>query len=336
MRRQALHVLGCPVCHGPLSPTDTREDDLRIGSLTCTNDHLQYPVSDGIPRLFRPDRLAAITQMAEEYSRVWRRDGWAPTSPENLRQLPYRDPSGGRDAKWRVKARSMEAVLPVLHSFPRGKVADVGAGTGWLSRILASHSLEVYAVDTLLDSVLGLGAAATQLQDRAPFECVGGELEYLPFRDDSLDAVVCNASLHYAGSMDRALSEVRRVLRAGGCLIVMNSPVHRDASSAARAERDFRQHLRDLGASEAVAGTYHHFVRERLIATLVAELGPTSETPYDPGWAFGAMRRAKGLALGIGLAQFPIFVTRKRPVETHGASPGDRGVQEGKGPNTDR
>lgn len=52
-----------------------------------------------------------------------------------------------------------------------------------------------------------------------------GAFEQLPFVDDLFDAVVSRHSLHYAHDLDRATSEVARVLKPGGkFLFVMSHP----------------------------------------------------------------------------------------------------------------
>ena len=52
-----------------------------------------------------------------------------------------------------------------------------------------------------------------------------GDAENLPLSDNSVDAVINIESSHCYGSMDRFLSEVRRVLRPGGCFLFAD---HRD------------------------------------------------------------------------------------------------------------
>ena len=57
---------------------------------------------------------------------------------------------------------------------------------------------------------------------------VAGDLEALPLRARSFDAVVAAASLHYAVDVRAVLAEAARVLRPGGVLIVADSPVYDD------------------------------------------------------------------------------------------------------------
>ena len=310
MRPLAVEILACPHCSGPLgmSPPDSKE--LVAGALRCEREHLAFPVVEGVPHLVRLDRTAEVESFAEAYSQVWRREGWGRSDPTYLLGLPYRDATRRQRAKWRVKARSMDALFTALDARASPRVVDMGCGMGWLSHHLARRGHDVYAVDIVRDDTIGLGAAAVYARHGPYFERVWGEFERPPFRDGSVDAVVCNASLHYV-PLEPTLAAIARVLRPGGGLFVLNSPVHRSVASATRAQEDFRTHLRGLGAPLDVAAAYHHFSTERLIQVLEDRVGPTSEVPFDPGRGFRLARALKGRALRMELASFPILKARK-------------------------
>ncbi len=308
----SLEVLGCPSCHAPLAADDRGGDSVGLHGLTCTRDGTRYPVAAGIPRLVKTERADSVRAFAREYSEVWRKDGWGGSDPAYLLALPYRDTSGRGSAKWRAKARSLDTLLPYVDRVGPRTVADLGCGMGWLAYHLARRGLQVYALDAVVDDVLGLQAAGEYLRHGVSFERVQGEITSPPFLNGVLDMVIYNASLHYAPSASDALSEAARILRPGGIAVVMNSPVHEDADSAARAEADFRDHLQGLGASDALVRTYHHFVRRDLVSAIEGQIGPVQELPYDPGIGFRWMRRAKGIALRMELARFPILWARSR------------------------
>jgi SAM-dependent methyltransferase len=166
------------------------------------------------------------------------------------------------------------------------------------------------------DEVLGLRAADVYLRAGAAFERIWGELERPPFQAGAFDAVICNASLHYAVSLEAAVAEVSRILRPGGVFVIMNSPIHNDAQSAARAERSFQRRLSMLGASDDLISRYHHFVRHELEIALLAAIGPPRLQRFDPGRSFRLTRRAKGILLRMELASFPIVWAQKRTEPT--------------------
>lgn len=311
MRLRALDVLCCPHCLGPLDVSDTGTEDVVDGTLVCRRDSLAFPIVDGIPHLVRPDSVSSLEAFAKSYGRAWQRDGWGAADSGYLLNLPYCDTTGRQSGKWRVKARSMEALFGVVKELQGTRIVDLGAGVGWLSHHLARRGYEVYAVDALLDEVLGLGAAAVYVHSGPYFERIWGEIDRPPFRDASIDIVVCNASLHYALSVSKVLQEINRMLRPGGALAILNSPVHRDAVSAIRARNDFRNRLQGLGASEEVTSRYHHFTRDSLEDTVSKTVGPLIDVAFDPGVVFRMIRRVKGLVLGMEIASFPLLVARK-------------------------
>ncbi len=312
MRRRALEVLACPVCLSDLETPDFDAGEFSEGELACRREAHAFRVVDGIPHMVRPERADRVRAFAESYSKAWCRDGWGAVDSDYLLRLPYRDTSRRRSIEWRVKARSLEALERYLNNLRPHRVADLGSGVGWLSYHLARRGHEVYAVDIVHDNILGLGAATTYLRRGVYFERVLGELSRPPLLDASIDTVICNASLHYATSLPQVVEEINRVLRPGGALVVLNSPVHRDSDSALRAEGDFRERLRRLGADEEVASAYHHFTFDVLGEVLSSGIGKVERIPFDPGLVFRSVRRLKGLVLGMELANFPILLATKQ------------------------
>lgn len=205
----------------------------------------------------------------------------------------------------------MEALFACLDPLMTKRVADVGSGMGWLAYHMALRGYEVYAVDVSVDTILGLAAAEAYLGTGTYFERVQGELDHLPFLDASLDLVLYNASLQFAESLQDALSEARRVLRPGGHLGVLGSPVHKDPESASRAQTHFQTRLRCLGASDSVAKSYHHFIESELRAFMQQIVGPVVSCKFNPGFLFRAKRRIKGILLGMDLASFHILLAQK-------------------------
>jgi ubiquinone/menaquinone biosynthesis C-methylase UbiE len=98
------------------------------------------------------------------------------------------------------------------------RVLDVGAGTGWLSEMLAERGFETSAVDLGLDSIR---RAKKRLEGKSAqpsfFE---GDVYALPCRSGSFDACVAVEILEHLEKPADALLEIARVLRPGGFLVV--------------------------------------------------------------------------------------------------------------------
>jgi SAM-dependent methyltransferase len=106
-----------------------------------------------------------------------------------------------------IAAREFE-----LHA--RDRVADLGAGTGKLTRTLVDAGLEVVAVEPL-----------AEMRARLPdVEVVAATAEHLPFADGELAAAFSADAFHWFDA-DAAATELHRVLRPrGGVALLWHLP----------------------------------------------------------------------------------------------------------------
>lgn len=116
----------------------------------------------------------------------------------------------------------LDAVWPGRSEADR--VCELGFGTGWLLEEMAREFREsrLYGLDI-----------STGMAQRAHMLCRGratvlvGDMERLPFRESSLDAVVTCWTLYFMPDIDKALDEIKRCLRPGGRLVAAtNAPDH--------------------------------------------------------------------------------------------------------------
>lgn len=113
--------------------------------------------------------------------------------------------------------RTHQAVLRLLGRVPRGAgpLLDIGCGSGEKTlaygRLLGLGSGDLSGVD-----LLHSGAVS------ARFESFGSDLERdpFPFPDASFSVVVCNQVLEHLKNIFLPLSEMERVLRPGGYLLI--------------------------------------------------------------------------------------------------------------------
>ena len=94
---------------------------------------------------------------------------------------------------------------------PGRVVADLGAGTGKFTPLLAATGARVVAVEPVEAMRAALVAAHPGV------EALAGDAFHLPLADASLDAIVCAQSFHWFAKL-AALAEMRRALRPGGAL----------------------------------------------------------------------------------------------------------------------
>ncbi len=110
---------------------------------------------------------------------------------------------------------------------PRGLVvADVGCGTGYLSRALARRVARVVCVDS---SEAMLGRARENLRDvPAALEFRPGSIEALPLRDAEVDATFAHMVLHHLPDAVPGLREMVRATRPGGLVACVELLPHRE------------------------------------------------------------------------------------------------------------
>jgi ubiquinone/menaquinone biosynthesis C-methylase UbiE len=96
----------------------------------------------------------------------------------------------------------------------RGRVLEVGAGTGWNLRFYPPEVEEIVATEPEA-GMLGRTRQRAEELDR-PVRFVEAKAEQLPFEDDEFDTVVSTLVLCTVEDQDRALAEIHRVLKPGG------------------------------------------------------------------------------------------------------------------------
>lgn len=191
--------------------------------------------SDGIWELVRPERRAAVERFATAYAAVRQAEGRALT-PAEFRQLPFLDVEHPASAYWQARATSFKRLLPLLERSDTGLMLDIGAGSGWLAAHAAKRGWSAVAIDVMVQGPDSLAAARHHDVD---LMLVQAEMEALPFEGGSVDLAIMNASLHYAGDVRHALEEAVRVVRVGGTLVVLDSPVFADPSAGEQMTADF-------------------------------------------------------------------------------------------------
>lgn len=112
---------------------------------------------------------------------------------------------------WEAFARMLLALMPPL------RIADLGVGTGQLTRLLASRAARCIAVDRDAAALARLGP---------PVETRLGTLEDPPLSPGEVDLVVLSQSLHCAVDPVATLSRCRDALGHDGRVVVLDLATH--------------------------------------------------------------------------------------------------------------
>ena len=104
-------------------------------------------------------------------------------------------------------------------------VLDVGTGTGYLAGMMAPLVGEVIGVDCAPAMLTRAGEKMVQ----AGYQHVSfreGMAEHLPLATGSVDVAMCHMLLHHVVSPRTVLAELRRVVRPGGYVVIIDAHTH--------------------------------------------------------------------------------------------------------------
>ncbi|MEY4132602.1 MAG: hypothetical protein RLZ85_636 [Verrucomicrobiota bacterium] len=123
--------------------------------------------------------------------------------------------------------RSWEAIGQMLFLLtPKVRIADLGAGDGTLSRLLARQAESVHCVDNS-PRMVQVGRALAKKEHLRNLTYVLGNIEKVPLPDRSIDLALLSQALHHAENPRQALAEAFRILKPGGRLLILDLRAHR-------------------------------------------------------------------------------------------------------------
>ncbi|QHS51753.1 methyltransferase domain-containing protein [Edaphobacter sp. 12200R-103] len=233
--------LRCPRCAAPFEWSEKQEE-----SLLCVECHFPMSQKDKIWRALPIERATYYARFIKDYEAIRTAEGRGSADSSYYLRLPFATHSDHNAEQWKIRAATYryfkQILLPQISSNSQGagNILDIGAGNGWLSYRLSQAGMIVVAIDLLTNTLDGLGAAShydTYL--KCPFLRIQAESDRLPLCDAQFDAVIFNASFHYAENYLRTLHEALRCLRPGGMVIIADSPwyAHEDSGWKMLAER---------------------------------------------------------------------------------------------------
>jgi len=113
----------------------------------------------------------------------------------------------------------------LLQLMPPMVVADLGAGEGTVSQLLAQRAERVIAVDNSAKMV-EFGAQLAKENGIGNLEYRLGDLESPPVDDGSVDLAFFSQSLHHAIHPGRAVEAAFRILKPGGRIVILDLKRH--------------------------------------------------------------------------------------------------------------
>jgi ubiquinone/menaquinone biosynthesis C-methylase UbiE len=173
---------------------------------------------NSVLELLRAEKIPEVELDADALKLVLRK--------RNDRMRSYFDEMAGKFGRQYVPGRSWKGLAEVLlRLMPRMVIADLGAGEGTFSQLLAQRAEKVIAVDNS-EKMVEYGRMMAAKNGVVNVEYRQGDLEDLPVAAESVDLAFFSQALHHAQHPEKAVAEAHRILRPGGHVAVLDLVKH--------------------------------------------------------------------------------------------------------------
>jgi SAM-dependent methyltransferase len=189
--------------------------------------------------------------------------------PDHLYHKPFNDP--------RV-LRELATVIELFQSItPRGRILDLGCGSGWTSLFLARAGFQVVGVD-ISERMIEIARERSQ-RENCPVSFIAADMEEMCLDTDHFDGALFFDCLHHCNGYLEALRRSFAHLRPGGYVLLFETTwLHRFSPRAREASR--RYGVTELG-----------FSRRQLRRALASTGFCNLRHFHDPGPAYGGFAR---------------------------------------------
>ena len=138
----------------------------------------------------------------------------------------YFDELAGKFGRQYVPGRSWKGIAEaLLKLMPPLTIADLGAGEGTISQLMAQRAKKVIAIDNS-EKMVEFGAELARKHSIGNMEYRLGDLEDVPIRTATVDLAFLSQALHHAPHPERAIAEAWRILKPGGRIAVLDLNRH--------------------------------------------------------------------------------------------------------------
>jgi ubiquinone/menaquinone biosynthesis C-methylase UbiE/DNA-binding transcriptional ArsR family regulator len=132
----------------------------------------------------------------------------------------------GKLGKNYCPGRSWEAIGHLaLRLTPAITIADLGAGEGLISQLLARRAERVWCIDNS-PRMVEVGTDFATNNGLANLSYKLGDIEAVPLPDASVDLAILSQALHHAQHPQKAVAEAYRILKPGGQILILDLKAH--------------------------------------------------------------------------------------------------------------
>jgi ArsR family transcriptional regulator len=138
----------------------------------------------------------------------------------------YFDELAGKFGRHYVPGRSWKGLAEtLLQLLPPMVIADLGAGEGTFSQLLAQRAKKVIAIDNS-PKMVEYGATLAKKHGVTNLQYRQGDIEDVPIKEGAVDLAFFSQALHHARHPERAVAEAWRILKPGGRIVVLDLARH--------------------------------------------------------------------------------------------------------------
>ncbi|MGC4071884.1 MAG: metalloregulator ArsR/SmtB family transcription factor [Nibricoccus sp.] len=132
----------------------------------------------------------------------------------------------GKLGKNYCPGRSWESIGHLaLRLTPAITIADLGAGEGLISQLLARRAERVWCIDNS-PRMVEVGTEFADKNGLANLTYKLGDIESVPLPDASVDLAILSQALHHAQHPQKAVTEAYRILKPGGQILILDLKAH--------------------------------------------------------------------------------------------------------------
>lgn len=175
---------------------------------------------------------------------------------------------------------------------PDKVIADIGSGTGYLTRVLLQSGGTVYGIEPNRE----MRAIAEETLGPDPrFVSLSGQAEEIPLASSSVDVVTVGQALHWF-DVKKTREEFLRILKPGGWIVVVDMWARDNANPFMKACEEFRRtHFADIGKAadppERIIQLYEGYTPERNVIQSTYTCG---ERVFCEGFLSSSLAPEKG------------------------------------------
>jgi SAM-dependent methyltransferase len=235
MRKEILNILNCPACSKrawELLPENVDLLEVKSGRLSCSSCGAKYTIRDGIIDFMNNAAAGALRERKamdeDDYITDERGNKYKITDEviaklrDKFLALPEGDGSaffkkGGSFQTTAEASGRFYSAMEEMRLRGEEKILEIGACFSYASFKFAQKGCRVVALD--ISNYLKVSSLYVE---RAYFERIFSDMHQLPFADNSFDIVFGSAVLHHSKELSAVFAQIRRVLKPGGRLVLIN------------------------------------------------------------------------------------------------------------------